>query len=65
MRSHCFLAIDVQMLALLSLWMGVSLPLVMGGFFFGFRKGAFEVALAINQIPRQVAFRLHSHCVLT
>eukprot|EP00052_Salpingoeca_macrocollata_P014173 m.110923 g.110923 ORF g.110923 m.110923 type:complete len:622 (-) comp19208_c1_seq3:241-2106(-) len=42
------------MLALLCMWFGISLPLTMGGFFFGFRKGAFSVPISVNQIPRQV-----------
>eukprot|EP00047_Mylnosiga_fluctuans_P003679 m.230337 g.230337 ORF g.230337 m.230337 type:complete len:629 (-) comp12047_c0_seq1:1325-3211(-) len=42
------------MLALLFMWVGISLPLVIGGFYFGYRKGAYDTSLKINQIPRQV-----------
>ena len=42
------------MLALLLLWLGISLPLVVIGFYFGNRKGAFANNISVNQIPRQV-----------
>jgi len=42
------------MLALLCMWMGISLPLVFMGFYFGFRKQAYEHPVRTNQIPRQV-----------
>lgn len=42
------------MLALVCMWVGISMPLVVGGFYFGFRKGPFESPVTINQIPRQV-----------
>ncbi|CBY19632.1 unnamed protein product [Oikopleura dioica] len=42
------------MIAILCMWFGVSLPLVMTGFYFGFRKAAYEAPVRTNQIPRQV-----------
>lgn len=42
------------MLALLCMWFGISLPLVFMGFYFGFRKKAYEHPVRTNQIPRQV-----------
>eukprot|EP00048_Salpingoeca_helianthica_P015775 m.228531 g.228531 ORF g.228531 m.228531 type:complete len:628 (-) comp17506_c0_seq1:92-1975(-) len=42
------------MLALLFMWTGISMPLILCGFWFGFRKGPFEVPVTINQIPKQV-----------
>ncbi|KAI8787506.1 transmembrane 9 superfamily member 4 [Biomphalaria glabrata] len=42
------------MLALLCMWFGISLPLVFMGFYFGFRKQAYEHPVRTNQIPRQV-----------
>ncbi|KAL3315909.1 hypothetical protein Ciccas_005454 [Cichlidogyrus casuarinus] len=41
-------------MALLSLWTLVSLPLVIFGFFFGFRKRPYEQPVRTNQIPRAV-----------
>lgn len=41
-------------LAMLSLWLCISLPLVYVGFFFGFRKRAYEMPVRTNQIPRAV-----------
>ena len=46
--------VDVQMLALVVLWLGVAEPLVMAGAYFGFRKGGFELPLKVNIIPRPV-----------
>ena len=43
-----------QMLALIVLWLGVSSPLVMGGAYFGFRKGGYELPLKVHIIPRPV-----------
>jgi transmembrane 9 superfamily protein 2/4 len=48
------------MIALFALWFGISLPLVMTGFFFGFRKGAISLPVVVNQIPRQHAGPDHS-----
>jgi len=42
------------MIAILCMWFGVSLPLVMTGYYFGFRKQAYEAPVRTNQIPRQV-----------
>eukprot|EP00730_Choanoeca_flexa_P015024 TRINITY_DN6784_c0_g1_i1.p1 TRINITY_DN6784_c0_g1~~TRINITY_DN6784_c0_g1_i1.p1 ORF type:complete len:641 (+),score=170.05 TRINITY_DN6784_c0_g1_i1:132-2054(+) len=42
------------MLALMLLWFCISLPLVMVGYFFGFRKEAYDYPVHTNQIPRQV-----------
>ena len=42
------------MLALLCMWFGISFPLVFAGFYFGFRKQAYEHPVRTNQIPRQV-----------
>ncbi|OON15166.1 endomembrane protein 70 [Opisthorchis viverrini] len=42
------------MLAILALWLGISLPLVYTGFFFGYRKRPFELPVRTNQIPRAV-----------
>ncbi|GFO03199.1 transmembrane 9 superfamily member [Plakobranchus ocellatus] len=42
------------MLALLCMWFGISVPLVFVGFYFGFRKQAYEHPVRTNQIPRQV-----------
>ncbi|GFR87125.1 transmembrane 9 superfamily member [Elysia marginata] len=42
------------MLALLCMWFGISVPLVFMGFYFGFRKQAYEHPVRTNQIPRQV-----------
>eukprot|EP00127_Corallochytrium_limacisporum_P000213 Clim_evm30s7 gene=Clim_evmTU30s7 len=35
-------------------WLGLSLPLVYAGFYFGYRKKAIEAPVRTNQIPRQV-----------
>jgi len=42
------------MMALLCLWFGISFPLVLGGFYFGFRKQPYEHPVRTNQIPRQI-----------
>jgi len=42
------------LVALLCMWFGISLPLVFLGFYFGFRKQAYEHPVRTNQIPRQV-----------
>ncbi|KAK4475075.1 hypothetical protein MN116_002168 [Schistosoma mekongi] len=42
------------LLALLSLWLGISLPLIYIGFFFGYRKRGFEQPIHTNRIPRAV-----------
>ncbi|KAF7257432.1 hypothetical protein EG68_04472 [Paragonimus skrjabini miyazakii] len=42
------------MLAIIALWLGVSLPLVFTGFYFGYRKRAYELPVRTNQIPRAV-----------
>lgn len=46
------------MVAILFLWFGVSLPLVVGGAYFGFRKDAFDFPVTVNQIPRQIPEQL-------
>lgn len=42
------------MIALLWMWLGISLPLVFLGHYFGFRKQAYDHPVRTNQIPRQV-----------
>lgn len=42
------------LIALLALWMGVSVPLTFVGAYFGFRKRALEHPVRTNQIPRQI-----------
>jgi len=42
------------MLALFFMWFGGSVPLVLCGSFFGFRKDPYEYPVSINQIPRQI-----------
>ena len=42
------------MLALLTMWFGISFPLVFLGFYFGFRKQPYEHPVRTNQIPRQI-----------
>ncbi|CAK8691166.1 unnamed protein product [Clavelina lepadiformis] len=46
------------MLAILSMWFGISLPLVVIGFYFGYRKQPYENPVRTNQIPRQVPEQL-------
>merc|ERR1712232_276934 len=42
------------MLALFALWLCVSVPLVLAGGYFGFRKAALSFPVGVNQIPRQI-----------
>lgn len=42
------------MLVLTLLWFGISVPLVLVGYFFGFRKAPLEHPVTTNQIPRMV-----------
>ena len=42
------------LMALILLWFGISLPLVLVGSYFGFKKEAFEVPVRTNQIARHV-----------
>jgi len=42
------------MFALLVLWLGISVPLVFLGAYFGYRKKPVDFPVRINQIPRQV-----------
>lgn len=42
------------MMALFSMWFGISLPLVFLGYYFGYRKQPYEHPVRTNQIPRQV-----------
>uniref|UniRef100_U5EWA6 Transmembrane 9 superfamily member n=1 Tax=Corethrella appendiculata TaxID=1370023 RepID=U5EWA6_9DIPT len=42
------------MISLLCLWFGISLPLVYLGYYFGFRKQAYQHPVRTNMIPRQV-----------
>nr|CAB3267005.1 transmembrane 9 superfamily member 4 [Phallusia mammillata] len=42
------------MIAILAMWFGVSLPLLVIGFYFGYRKQPYENPVRTNQIPRQV-----------
>lgn len=42
------------MLALLCMWIGISVPLVFVGYYFGYRKYPYEHPVRTNQIPRQV-----------
>jgi transmembrane 9 superfamily protein 2/4 len=44
------------LVALLSLWFCISLPLVILGAYFGFKQKAIETPVRTNQIPRQVHF---------
>ena len=37
-----------------AMWFGISLPLVYIGYYFGYRKQAYEQPVRTNQIPRQV-----------
>lgn len=46
------------MVAVLAMWFGISLPLVMIGFYFGYRKQPYENPVRTNQIPRQVPQQL-------
>ena len=42
------------LLSLLCMWFGISLPLVLCGFYFGYRKQPYDIPVRTNQIPRQV-----------
>jgi len=42
------------MIAILCTWFGISVPLVFGGYYFGYRKSPYENPVRTNQIPRQV-----------
>ncbi|XP_014210743.1 transmembrane 9 superfamily member 2 isoform X2 [Copidosoma floridanum] len=42
------------LVAILSLWFGISVPLTFIGAFFGFKKRAIEHPVRTNQIPRQI-----------
>jgi transmembrane 9 superfamily protein 2/4 len=42
------------LVALVLLWFGISLPLVLVGAYFGFTKPAIEVPVRVNQIARHV-----------
>jgi len=42
------------MLSVGAMWFGISLPLVYLGYYFGYRKQAYEHPVRTNQIPRQV-----------
>ncbi|XP_059616496.1 transmembrane 9 superfamily member 4 [Phlebotomus argentipes] len=42
------------MLSLLCLWFGISVPLVYLGYYFGYRKQAYQHPVRTNMIPRQV-----------
>lgn len=42
------------MIALLAMWLGIALPLVFIGFYFGYRKQSYEHPVRTNQIPRQI-----------
>ncbi|CAG0924857.1 unnamed protein product, partial [Notodromas monacha] len=42
------------LLALLSLWFGISVPLTFVGAYFGFRRRSLEYPVRTNQIPRQI-----------
>jgi len=44
----------VSLVQLLAMWIGISLPLLFLGFFFGFRKRPYAQPVRTNQIPRQV-----------
>ncbi|VDM02324.1 unnamed protein product [Schistocephalus solidus] len=52
---HSSMAVSfTTILALLAMWLLVSLPLCMLGAFFGFRKDVIAVPTRTNQIPRQI-----------
>lgn len=42
------------MIALIAIWFVVSVPLSLGGSFFGYRSDAVEAPVRTNQIPRQI-----------
>ena len=49
------------MLALVVMWLGVTVPLVLAGAYFGFRKGGYELPIKVNIIPRPVQYACHLH----
>ncbi|CAF1194796.1 unnamed protein product [Didymodactylos carnosus] len=54
------------MLAILTMWLGISFPLVCLGFYFGYRKQPYEHPVRTNQIPRQVPEQMwYMHSVLS
>lgn len=53
-RTHAWTASNPQMIVLLLLWFCVSVPLVMAGFYFGYRKAPLEFPSKVNFIPREV-----------
>lgn len=44
----------LTLLALVALWMGISVPLVFVGSYFAFKKPVSEPPVSVNQIPRQI-----------
>jgi hypothetical protein len=42
------------LVALCGLWLGISVPLVFVGSYFGFKSAPFEEPMRTNKIPRQV-----------
>jgi transmembrane 9 superfamily protein 2/4 len=44
----------MQMLAILTLWFGISVPLVFLGAYFGYKKDAIEYPVVTSNIPRQI-----------
>lgn len=44
----------LTLLALVTLWIGVSVPLVFVGSYFAFKKPVAEPPVGVNQIPRQI-----------
>lgn len=42
------------MVSLLCMWFGISVPLVYAGYYFGYRKQAYQHPVRTNMIPRQV-----------
>ena len=51
----------LTILGVVAMWFGISLPLVVLGYFFGYRKQPYEHPVRTNQIPRQVPTQV-SHC---
>eukprot|EP00297_Palpitomonas_bilix_P003412 CAMPEP_0113894536 /NCGR_PEP_ID=MMETSP0780_2-20120614/16788_1 /TAXON_ID=652834 /ORGANISM="Palpitomonas bilix" /LENGTH=579 /DNA_ID=CAMNT_0000885119 /DNA_START=50 /DNA_END=1786 /DNA_ORIENTATION=- /assembly_acc=CAM_ASM_000599 len=53
-------------IALWAIWFGVSLPLVLAGSFFGYRRDAVEPPVRVNKIPRQIPTQLwYMHTIPT
>ena len=46
------------MLSVGAMWFGISLPLVYLGYYFGYRKQAYEHPVRTNQIPRQASRKI-------